>query len=41
MNTPVRIEADADGDDSDNVEEQDLTGELQEAGVSPSLDRSI
>ena len=39
MNTPVHSVADADGDDSDNVEnQQGLAEELQEAGASPALD---
>ena len=39
MNTPVHTVADADGGDSDNVEnQQGLTEELQEAGASPALD---
>ena len=39
MNTPVHSVADADGDDSDNVENsQGLAEELQEAGASPALD---
>ena len=39
INTPVHSVADADGDDSDNVEnQQGLAEELQEAGASPALD---
>ena len=39
MNTPVHSVADADGDDSDNVEnQQGLAEQLQEAGASPALD---
>ena len=39
INTPVHSVADADGDDSDNVEnQQGLADELQEAGASPALD---
>ena len=39
MNTPVHSVADADGDDSDNVENQQvLAEEPQEAGASPALD---
>ena len=39
MNTPVHTVADADGGDSDNVEnQQSLAEELQEAGASPALD---
>ena len=39
MNTPVHSVADADGDDSDNVEnQQGRAEELQEAGASPALD---
>ena len=39
MNTPVHSVADADGDDTDNVEnKQGRAQELQEAGASPALD---
>ena len=39
MNTPVHSVAAADGDDSDNVEnQQGLAEELQEVGASPALD---
>lgn len=38
MNTPVHSVQDTDGDDTNNVGEQGLAGELQEAGTRPALD---